>query len=941
MRRFLCVWSMCLFWAACGERTFQSSTAPRPAAPAPRAAAAAPQAQPPVRPASAAPQPVRAAAPPPPAAPQQPLQTEAEEPEEVAVELLSDEEILAQRLEDLELEALRQSFTPTELQDPDLPALAAEDGSLLDEIEQDAIPENYDLERDREKILLATQSDLPLTLNDQVARMINYFSGRGAKTYRITMGRAAAYREMIERILDEEGVPAELIHLAQAESGFRPKAVSYARATGMWQFMAFRGKQYGLRQDRYLEERYDFESATRAAARHLKDLYIEFGDWNLAMAAYNSGPGRVKRAIERGGGTRDYWELCRRQLLPRQTRDYVPIIQAMTYIAKHPELYDVGEIDPAPPLRYDVVETEEEISLELIADITGTNVAEIEQLNEALLRSATPPYRYALRLPDGTASAFRNEISMVPSDKRLSWRRHEVDEGESVSGIAKQYGVSTEQLMAVNGLSPDDDALNAGERLTIPAETKLRLFRSYGGAGGLVESGAGRYRVANGDTLGGIARRFGVSVGSLREWNGLSSSLIRAGRYLIVRPDGVGAPSAAAPDGSYRVARGDTLGKIAARYHTSVGQLQAWNGMSSTRIHVGDLLRVPGSGSSESASASSSNSSAPAPGGKYRIRSGDTLGRIASRHGVSVSELQRWNGLRGNTIHAGDWLHVSEPGSAPRAAAPAPVSSAASSGDAEIRYRIRSGDSLATIASSHHVSVSDLKAWNGLRSSRIQAGATLTIRNQPGSGAAPSASSAPEPAAAEPVVARNAPPAPSTSETRYKIRPGDNLGAIAETFGVTASDLREWNHMRGSRITAGDYLVVRPPSSAPRADSPAPVATAAVAEAPKPASGGGLYVVRSGDTLGAIATRHGVTVSDLRAWNGLRSTRLSIGQKLHTAAPRAAGGDYQIRPGDTLAVIARRFNVSVQELMSWNGLTSTEITAGRSLRVRPEAGGDN
>ena len=272
----------------------------------------------------------------------------AQETEEVAVELLSDEEVLAQRLEDLELEAMRQPFTPAELQDPDLPALAAEDGSLLDEIEQDAIPEDYDLERDREKILLSTQSDLPLTLNDQVARMINYFSSRGAKTFRITMGRAAAYREMIERILEEEDVPAELIHLAQAESGFRPKAVSYARATGMWQFMAFRGKQYGLRQDRYLEERYDIESATRAAARHLKDLYIEFGDWNLAMAAYNSGPGRVTRAIERGGGTRDYWELCRKQLLPRQTRDYVPIIQAMVNIAKHPGSMTSARSTPLP-----------------------------------------------------------------------------------------------------------------------------------------------------------------------------------------------------------------------------------------------------------------------------------------------------------------------------------------------------------------------------------------------------------------------------------------------------------------------------------------------------------------------------------------------------------------------------------------------------------------
>jgi membrane-bound lytic murein transglycosylase D len=232
---------------------------------------------------------------------------------------------------------------------------------------------------------------------------------------------------MIERVLREEGVPVEIFHLAQAESGFKPKARSYASAVGMWQFMSFRGRQYGLRQNNYLDERHDPEQATRAAARHLLDLYVEFGDWYLAMAAYNSGPLRVRRAIERGG-SRDFWTLSNKSLLPRQTRNYVPIILAMAYIGKNQHLYldEEKELDPAPPMRYDTVVTDSEIHLSLIADITDSTVESLSEMNPALFRSATPPGHYALRIPEGTADVFGKEIGLIPEDKRMAWRRHPV-----------------------------------------------------------------------------------------------------------------------------------------------------------------------------------------------------------------------------------------------------------------------------------------------------------------------------------------------------------------------------------------------------------------------------------------------------------------------------------------------------------------------------------
>ena len=823
-----------------------------------------------------------------------------------------------------------------EKDDPEAPALEAEEGALLDEIVED-LPDPEAtapvVSLSREERLHQTDSELPLVLNDQVLRLIKYFTeGRGRTTLRLTLGRSGAYREMIDRILEEEDVPLELFYLAQAESGFRPKARSYARATGMWQFVAFRGKQYDLRQDRYLEERYDAEKATRAAARHLKDLHIEFQDWYLAMAAYNAGPNRVKRAIARGN-TRDYWEMSKRKLLPLQTRNYVPIILAMTYIGKNLDMYDVGTIDYAPARRYDSVESESEITFELVADITGSSVAEVEALNPALLRSATPPYGYELRLPVGSSETFLEEIDKIPAEKRIAWRRHTLAEGEGLAQVAKRFNVTTTELIAVNGLDPDS-TLEPGLKLSVPTTTKLRIFRTAGGAGGLLEPGTGRYKIASGDTLGGIARRFGVSVAQLRSWNGLPNTRIRAGRYVIVRPEGVGAasPSTVATNGSYKVRRGDTLGNLARRFGTTVAQLKSRNGIVSSRINIGQQLRVPGakvtpapaptrSASIQPTPVMPSNSSSGAPG-QYRIRSGDTLGGIADRFGVTAADLRRWNGMRGSRIRAGRFLTV-RPGQ-PASAAPVATPTA----DNARRYTIRSGDNLASIARRNGATIDQLKQWNNLKSSTIRAGSSLIV----GSGGGSPATQASTRAASS----------SSGPEQRYRVRSGDNLGAIADRYGVTAADLRRWNGIRGNTIHPGDTLVVKPGTRA-AASTPAParVAPAASPSRALPTSNTGRYTIQPGDTLGAIATRLGVTASELRAWNGIRGSRIRAGSTLKTRAPSAEGGQYKIQSGDTLEVIAKRFNVSISDLKRWNGLTSSRIRAGSFLTIRSATSGDD
>jgi len=269
---------------------------------------------------------------------------------------------------------------------------------------------------------------------------------------------------MIQRILDEEGVPPELIYLAQAESGFFPRAVSYKQATGMWQFVQFRGREYGLMQTPYSDDRLDPEKATRAAARHLRDLYNHFGDWYLAIAAYNCGPGNVERAVERTGYA-DFWELRSRRVLPIETTNYVPIILAMTIMAKNAKEYDLEGVIPDPPLEYDVATMTSPTHLALVADMTESPVSELQGLNPSLLKSVAPA-GYQLNLPRGTADAVIAALQSVPPERRASWRMHKVGSGETLAMIGKRYGASPSVIAAANRMQ--SDAPETGDRLVIP-----------------------------------------------------------------------------------------------------------------------------------------------------------------------------------------------------------------------------------------------------------------------------------------------------------------------------------------------------------------------------------------------------------------------------------------------------------------------------------------
>ena len=402
----------------------------------------------------------------------------------------------------------------------------------IDEVAEMTFPVDPRLKERAEEAAKNISHDLPLTVNDEVLSFLNFFqTPRGRAIVETGLRRAGRYREMISRVLREEGVPQDLIYLAQAESAFQPLALSRAGARGIWQFVAYRGQEYGLRHTWWIDERQDPEKATRAAAQHLRDLYKLFGDWYLAMAAYNCGPGNVQKGIERTGYA-DFWELYKRKVLPRETKNYVPIILALTLIAKDAAHYNV-QAEPEAPVPTDIVKTGRAIDLRLVAETIDVDVAVLRSLNPSLLRLATPDDpSFELHLPQGTAEKFSAEIADIPPDKWVSWRRHRVAVGETLTSIAKKYRVTAAAIADANSLQRNA-ALDAGEKLIIPAtlaqsETKRRLVS---------------YRVRRGETLGGIADRFGVETEDVRKWNHMKSNKVSRGMVLRIYTVG-GAPEA-------------------------------------------------------------------------------------------------------------------------------------------------------------------------------------------------------------------------------------------------------------------------------------------------------------------------------------------------------------------------------------------------------------
>ncbi len=424
---------------------------------------------------------------------------------------------------------------------------------------------------------------------EAVVRWLEFYKGPGLPTLQRFYRRGLRYLPTFLRLFEEAGLPRDLAYLPLVESGFNPWARSRAGAVGIWQFMRGTARKYGLRVDWWVDERRDPIRSTKAAIAYLKDLYTAFGRWDLALAAYNVGEGKVKRILQRTGGD-NFWEVRRR--LPRETRNYVPAFFAVLLLIKNPDVYHISlDTLPEEPWVYDSILVPAQVELKKIAEWAGTTESVIRDLNPQFRRWATPPdlKNFYLRVPKGTAPLVAEGMQRTPRSHWVTKLLHRVRKGESLWTIARKYGVSLRAIARVNRIR-NPRYLRVGQLLWIPvpgASTGRAQEPVVAQSWEPSKDGKIVIRVRKGDTLWEIARRLGVTVSQLKAWNQLTSNTLHPGQTLIAYPRKTSYLT-------YRVQRGDTLSEIARRYQVSVRELIRMNGIKNPRrIRPGQRLKIP------------------------------------------------------------------------------------------------------------------------------------------------------------------------------------------------------------------------------------------------------------------------------------------------------------------------------------------------------------
>jgi len=693
-----------------------------------------------------------------------------------------------------------------------------------------------------------TEQEIPVVYNARVMHYVNRYQNKGRRSFSIWLERSGKYVPNMKTILQQKGMPTDLVYLSMIESGFQVKAQSHKAAVGPWQFIKPTAKRYGLRVDSWVDERMDPKKSTIAAANYLSDLYAMFQNWELAAAGYNCGEDRVQSAIDKYG-VNDFWQISE-FTLPKETKNYVPKLMAALIVAKNPEKYGFVGIQYQPSQDYVVAYVPGQKSLKDIAAVIGVSQNTLVELNPALKLKATPPgSSYDINVPPG-------------------------------------YGVIVAQKSA---------------ELQNLSNVSTQIAKSGGG-------GTKWHKVRRGDTLGKISGKYRVSVAKIKRANGLRGSTIRVGQSLKI--PGVAGGSYKTPSHhntstvKYKVRSGDTLGAIAARHRVSISSVKRANGLKGSLIKTGQTLTVPGSSGRYYETARGSGSSTKTA--KYKVKPGDTLGVIASRHNVSVTTIKRANGIKGSTIRSGQVLTIPYISNGTSASSTQSYARTTSS-----KYKVRSGDTLGTIAERHGVRLSTLKSANNIHGSTIRRGQVLTI---PGSSSA---------------TYREA----STSSVSnghagtYKVKPGDTLGSIAQRHGVKTASLRSANNIKGSTIRSGQVLTI-PNGNYTTKSNP---------KKSKPSK----YTVKSGDTLGSIAQRHGVKLASLKSANNMKGSTIRSGQVLtipngnYSTSTNSNSNiiSYKVRNGDSLWGIASKHNVSVASIKKWNNLKSNSLQPGKKLTI--------
>ncbi|MBI2345574.1 MAG: LysM peptidoglycan-binding domain-containing protein [Deltaproteobacteria bacterium] len=589
--------------------------------------------------------------------------------------------------------------------------------------------------------------DLPVTVNDRVMAWIDYFTGPNRDRFERYLQRSGRYMSLFRQVLRQYGLPQDLVYVALIESGFSNRATSWASAAGTWQFIQSTGRRYGLGINTWIDQRRDPERAVDAAARYLRDLHREFGDWYLAMAGYNAGEGRVREAVARYG-SKDFWELSApgTNVFRAETRDYVPKFLAAAIIAKAPEQFGFRNVQYQAPWSYERARVDSQTDL-------------------------TPPGAHEIRLPIGTVKKFQVAFAKVPRDERVRMAYHEVGKHDTLPRIARRYGVSVRELMAANSLK-NAKALRRGQQLLIPrgrghhatptvevAQASTRMRRA-----GVREGAAATYRVLRGDTLAAIAAQYGVTVADLRAWNGLGnrSHIVRGQRLRI-----------AANDSQPREGLSERLtvaGAPPQESPTTAG------------------TESQGAPNAEATTAEGNNAQTETNDTTYTVKQGDSWAKLAQQHGVSIKALKALNPQHAHgALKIGQRLQV-EPAAA-MAAQPTATETAPESGAAEPASPLPTAPTTADESAARQaISQAPLTSSDRLA---MAPASPPTIRSQ-----------LPAPRATRPATAKG------PQRLVHRVLAGDTIWDLSRLYKVTPEQIKSWNNLSRSTLQPGQRLTI-------------------------------------------------------------------------------------------------------------------------------------